>query len=260
MMMPSFFIAHGSPMLAMEDNEYTRFLNELGKSMRPRAVILFSAHWVSAMQKVSDIERYGMIYDFMGFPEELYRIDYPAVGNHGVYDEIQQAFRQNGVAFQSETTRGLDHGSWVVLRLLFPGADIPVIAMSVNPRATPEEQYKIGQSLASLRAKGVMVVGSGGTVHNLRAVNFDDDDHIDHWAQDFDEWLERHLADWDLQSLFNYDTLAESAHLAVPPYGSEHFIPIFYAMGVADQDRKASLLHRSYRFGNLSHSVWKFGL
>ncbi|TWE01715.1 4,5-DOPA dioxygenase extradiol [Neobacillus bataviensis] len=258
-MMPSLFIAHGAPLLAIENNEYTQFLNDLGKNMpRPKAIVLFSAHWESRAQKVSNVDTYNTIYDFGGFPPELYQIEYPAQGNQQISDEIQDLFKSNGIPFEVETERGLDHGAWVVLRLLYPSADIPVIAMSVNPKLSTEEQYKIGKSLSALREKDVLVIGSGGTVHNLRAVKWADDE-IDQWAQEFDDWLFVHLTNWDLESLFKYESDAPNAEYAVPHYGNEHFIPIFYAMGAADDAKKASLLHRSYRYGNLSHSVWQFG-
>ncbi|MEH7415382.1 class III extradiol ring-cleavage dioxygenase [Neobacillus drentensis] len=258
-MMPTLFIAHGAPLLAIENNEYTQFLNELGKNIpRPKAIVLFSAHWESRVQKVSNVDSYSTIYDFGGFSPELYQIQYPAQGDQKLSIEIQDLFKENGVPFEIETERGLDHGAWVVLRLLYPNADIPVIAMSVNPKLSPEEQYKVGKSLSALREKDVLVIGSGGTVHNLRAVKWADNE-IDQWAQEFDDWLAVHLRNWDLESLFKYDSVAPYSEYAVPPYGNEHFIPIFYAMGAADDVKKANLLHRSYRYGNLSHSVWQFG-
>ncbi|KKB38018.1 dioxygenase family protein [Bacillus thermotolerans] len=260
-MMPAFFIAHGAPLLAIEENEYTQFLTELGKTWRkPRAIILFSAHWTSKEQQVSDVEEYSTIYDFGGFPEALYRIQYPAKGNHKLAEEIGALLSKEGISYKVDTSRGLDHGAWVILRKLYPEADIPVISMSVNPLLTPEEQYKIGQSLSALRKEEVMIIGSGGTVHNLAAVNMmKDNGTADEWALGFDEWLARRVNSWDLDSLFQYDSLAPLASYAVPPYGNEHFIPLFYAMGAADDERTAALLHRSYRYGNLSHSVWQFG-
>lgn len=167
---------------------------------------------------------------------------------------------KQGIASEAELKRGLDHGAWVVLRLLYPEAQIPVVAMSVNPRLTPEKQYKIGQALKSLREQDVLIVGSGGTVHNLMALRMTSDDtSVDPWAQEFDDWLEEHLTSWDLPSLFQYEDLAASAPLAVPLLGNEHLVPIFYAMGAADGARHAELLHRSYQYGNLSRSIWKFG-
>jgi 4,5-DOPA dioxygenase extradiol len=259
-MIPSFFIAHGAPLLAIEDNEYTQALNDLGHTLpRPKAVVLFSAHWESATQQVSEVDEYKTIYDFGGFSEALYRIQYPAKGDKQITKDIQDLFTKHGVPYEVETERGLDHGAWVVLKLLYPNADIPVISMSVNPHLTPEEQYKVGKSLSALRKNDVLIVGSGGTVHNLGVMRMSEDNgQIDKWATEFDEWLERHLNNWDVESLFKYNSLAPAADMAVPPYGNEHFIPIFYAMGAADNGQKATLVHRSYRYGNLSHSVWQF--
>lgn len=259
-MMPSFFIAHGAPLLAIENNEYTQFLESLGTTLaKPKAIILFSAHWESHVQKVSDVNEFETIYDFGGFPEALYRIKYPAKGYPEVTQEITELFTKQAVPFDVDTGRGLDHGAWVVLKMLYPNADIPVISMSVNPNLTPEEQYKIGRSLSHLREQDVMIIASGGTVHNLGALKMVSDGTIDQWALEFDGWLEWHLKNWDLESLFKYSSLAPNAEIAVPPYGNEHFIPIFYAMGAADHEKTAQLLHRSYRYGNLSHSVWQFG-
>ncbi|SDN30376.1 dioxygenase [Bacillus sp. OK048] len=259
-MMPSLFIAHGAPLLAIEKNEYTQFLQQLGQSLpRPKAIVLFSAHWESNAQKVSEVNQYDTIYDFGGFDPELYTIKYPAQGELEVSKEIQELFNKNGIPFEVDMKRGLDHGAWVVLRLLYPNADVPVIAMSVNPNLTPAEQYKIGKSLAALRADDVLIIGSGGTVHNLRAVSWGDDGSVHQWALEFDDWIAHHLHTWDTDSLFKYDTLAPNAEFAVPKFGNEHFVPLFYAMGAADDNRKAALIHRSYRYGNLSHSVWQFG-
>lgn len=259
-MLPSFFIAHGAPLIAIENNEYTKFLNQLGQSLpRPKAIVLFSAHWESQSQKVSEVDQYDTIYDFGGFDPALYTIKYPAKGNPQISEEIKGLFTENGVPFDVEAKRGLDHGAWVVLRLLYPNADIPVIAMSVNPNLSPAEQYKIGKSLSALRANDILVIGSGGTVHNLRALSWADNGEVHQWALEFDDWLAHHLHNWDTDSLFKYDSLAPNAEHAVPPYGNEHFIPLFYAMGAADDSKKATLLHRSYRYGNLSHSVWQFG-
>ncbi|QQE78299.1 dioxygenase [Alicyclobacillus sp. SO9] len=258
-MIPSLFIAHGSPLLAIEDNEYTQFLQQLGHTLpRPKAIVLFSAHWVSGLQKVSEVAEYDTIYDFGGFPDELYQISYPAKGDLETARAVERLLDANNFASEVESQRGLDHGAWVILHHLFPEADIPVIAMSVNPRLSPSEQYRIGTSLAALRAKDVLVIGSGGTVHNLGALNWQAND-ADQWALEFDKWLEARLGDWNLKSLYAYESLAPSARLAVPPYGNEHFVPLFYAMGAADASRTAKLLHRSYQYGSLSQTVWQFG-
>jgi 4,5-DOPA dioxygenase extradiol len=260
-MLPSYFIAHGAPLIAIENNEYTQFLNQLGSTMpRPKAIVLFSAHWESQNQKVSSVDEYSTIYDFGAFSEELFRIKYPAKGHKLVSKEVQDLLEKHGISYEVDTNRGLDHGAWVVLRLLYPNADIPVISMSVNPHLLPQEQYQVGKALSGLREADVLIIGSGGTVHNLRALNWSKDNgEVDDWAFAFDKWLEIHLKNWDVDSLFDYTKSAPAALMAVPPYGVEHFIPIFYAMGAADGSQKATLLHRSYRYGNLSHSVWQFG-
>lgn len=260
-MMPSLFIAHGSPTLAIEDNVYTQFLNTLGKTLPiPKAVVLFSAHWVSPVQKVSNVDEFKMIYDFYGFPDEMYNIVYPAKGNKDVTIDIVDLFKEQGISFRVDETRGLDHGAWVILRLLYPNADIPVISMSVNPNLSPEEQYRIGASLSKLREKDVLIIASGGLVHNLRALNWSQtNDEADKWAVEFEDWIGDHINKWDLDMLFKYDALAPNAELAVPPYGNEHFIPLFYAMGAAHQEKQSKLVHHNYHYGNLSHSVWQFG-
>lgn len=260
-MLPSFFVAHGAPLLAIEKNDYTLFLNQLGISLpRPKAIVVFSAHWESSLQQVSSVEEYSTIHDFGGFPEELYRMQYPAKGNREISQEIQDLFGKQGIPFEVNSDRGLDHGAWVVLRMLYPLADIPVISMSIDPRLSPQEQYKVGKSLSALREKDVLIISSGGTVHNLRALNWSKENgEVDEWALEFDEWVETQVNNWDVESLCNYQSFAPNAELAVPPNGNEHFIPIFYAMGAADDQQKGKLLHRSYRYGNLSHSVWQFG-
>ncbi|MFB4162251.1 dioxygenase [Alteribacillus sp. JSM 102045] len=260
-MMPSFFIAHGAPLLALEDNSYTQFLHQLGEELpRPKAIVLFSAHWESPTQMVSEVEKYKTIHDFGGFPEELFRMQYPANGDPELAKEIENIFTSHNISFNVDTTRGLDHGAWVVLKLLYPNADIPVISMSVNPALSPEEQYSIGKSLALLREKDVMIIGSGGLVHNLSIIRMDtDDNHVEEWVLDFEEWLNQKIEDWDTNALFDYQNEAPYANKAVPPFGKEHFIPLFYAMGAADNNKTASLLHNSYRYRNLSHTVWQFG-
>jgi 4,5-DOPA dioxygenase extradiol len=238
-MLPSLFIAHGSPQLAVENNEYTTFLNQLGQNLpRPKAIVLFSAHWESKVQQVSRVDQYRTIYDFGGFDPSLYTIEYPARGNDKIAAGIEDLFAENGISYINETSRGLDHGAWVVLRMLYPNADIPVISMSVNPTLTPEEQYKIGAALSVLREKDILIIGSGGTVHNLSALKWADNGEVDSWALEFDDWLAVHLRNWDLPSLFNYQAVAPHGSFAVPPYGKEHFIPIFYAMGAADLIQK----------------------
>ncbi|WP_440113936.1 DODA-type extradiol aromatic ring-opening family dioxygenase [Paenibacillus sp. QZ-Y1] len=255
-MMPSLFIAHGAPSLALEENAYTEFLQKLGQELpKPKAIVLFSAHWESTTQLVSSVAKYETIYDFGGFQPELYQIKYPAEGHAETTAEVERLFAEAGIPVQTDDVRGLDHGAWVVLRLLYPDADIPVVALSVNRYLTGEQQYQVGQTLAALREQDILVIGSGGTVHNLRQLNWESNG-VDPWAMEFDNWLHDKLVSWDTESLFDYDKQAPSAQAAVPT--SEHFVPLLLAMGAGDQNKRASLLFKAYQYGNLSLSCWKF--
>lgn len=260
MTIPSLFIAHGSPMVAIEDSEYARYLEELGRTFpRPRAVVLFSAHWESGVQMVSEIEDYGMIYDFGGFPDALYQVKYPAKGDAALSRQIQQMLTDAGIRNEAERTRGLDHGSWTILNRMYPKADIPLIAMSVNPDLTPAEQYGIGQALAALREQDVLVIGSGVTVHNFGLFGARDRAAVKELALGFEGWLEAQMKQWNLDALFRYEELAPGGKIAVPPQAKEHFVPIFYAMGTADGGRTTTTLHQSLMMDAFTNSVYQFG-
>ncbi|MCM3627831.1 dioxygenase [Paenibacillus glycanilyticus] len=255
-MLPSYFFAHGAPSIVLEENSYTELLKSFAANHpKPKAIVLFSAHWEEVAQAVSGADTYSTIYDFGGFQEELYQMTYPARGDQALTDRIVSLFESSGVRTVQDKERGLDHGAWAVLKLLYPEADIPVIALSVNRYLTNEQQYQIGKALAELREQDVLIIGSGGTVHNLRALNWRSAG-VDDWAESFDNWLQEKLEAWDTESLFRYETLAPYAAQAVPT--SEHFIPLLLAMGAADGTRQAKLLHRSYQYGNLSLSCWEF--
>lgn len=172
-MIPSFFICHGAPTLAIEDNEYTQFLQDLGRRIQPKAIVLFTAHWETEIPNLSyRDDSYETIYDFGGFTEELFRIKYPAKGSTSIALMVENMLKAYGIPSKRDDTRGLDHGSWVVLRLLYPDADIPVIQVSVNPYLTPKEQFKIGEALRGLASEDILVIASGGTSHNLRMINW----------------------------------------------------------------------------------------
>ena len=256
--MPSLFLAHGAPTLAIEQHGYVDFLQGLAAALprKPRAILLFTAHWEAAVQAVSRIEQYPMIYDFYGFPEELYRIQYPASGDPQLADEVIGLLKQAGISHAADTMRGVDHGTWTVLYHLFPQADIPVVQLSVNPLLSPDENYAIGKALSSLREQDVLIIGSGGTVHNLGRIYWGRTEPVD-WAVKFEDWLAETVQNWDLDALFGYLTHAPHARDAVPR--NEHFIPLLYAMGAADDDRQAKLLYSEFQFGSLSLRAWQFG-
>ncbi|MDT3426419.1 4,5-DOPA dioxygenase extradiol [Paenibacillus forsythiae] len=259
-MMPSYFFAHGAPSLVIEDHEYTSFLKNFAATLprKPKAIVIFSAHWEHTVQQVSAVDTHGTIYDFSGFPEEMYRMTYPASGDASLSEQVLSLLNGAGIPAVPDTDRGLDHGSWAVLKLIYPNADIPVVALSVNRYLDNAQQYEIGKALAELREQDVLIIGSGGIVHNLRQIKWGAGaESVDAWAAEFDTWIEKRLKDWNLEELFRYRELAPYAERAVPT--SEHFIPLLLAMGSGDGARTAELLHRSYQWGSLSLTAWQFG-
>lgn len=255
-MMPSLFLAHGSPMLAIENTEYTDFLSKLGRELRrPQAIVIFTAHWEEQQLTISARdEAYETIYDFYGFPNELYQVKYPAKGSRKLAAQIQTLFAAAGILAQFDSKRGLDHGSWTLLSRMYPQADIPVVQVSVNPFLAPEKQYQIGEAIKSLSQENILIIGSGVTVHNLRMVNWEQTEP-ETWGVQFDDWLIEKLEAADQESLFQYESLAPNAKSAVPK--PEHFIPLFIAMG-SGQSEKPAILHRSYEFGTLSYLCMAF--
>lgn len=255
-MVPSLFLAHGSPMLAIEQTPYTRFLSELAGTMKPKAIVVFTAHWEQAVTTVSSSDEvYDTIYDFGGFPDELYRIRYPARGSSVVAGIVKDRLKEHGIPYAEDTSRGLDHGSWTLLYRMFPEAAIPVVQVSVNPYLAPAEQYRIGEALRGLGEQDILVIGSGVTVHNLRIIKWGQRTP-EPWAVEFDDWLIEKLGERDHTSLFDYAEIAPHGRLAVPR--AEHFVPLFIAMGSGNPQRGAEVIHRSYDTGTLSYLCLKF--
>ena len=255
-MVPSLFLAHGSPMLAIENTPYTAFLSTLGNQIKPKAIVIFTAHWESETLTISSTDEvYETIYDFYGFPDELYAITYPARGSKQIADLVGEKLMKAGITVRKDTKRGLDHGSWTLLHRMYPNADIPVVQVSVHPFLPAREQFAIGRALQGLGDDDMLVIGSGVTVHNLRMIKWGQTTP-EPWAVAFDDWLIEQVKKLDLESLFRYDTLAPFASQAVPR--PEHFVPFFVAMGSGDQNEKAEVIYRSYEFGTLSYLCFQF--
>lgn len=255
-MIPSIFVCHGGPNLALEENSYTSFLKELGKKYTPKAIVIFTAHWESDILSISfKDDTYEMIYDFGGFQKELYSLIYPAQGSIKVATNLQAKLEGHGIETRKDVSRGLDHGAWVMLSLMYPEANIPVVQVSVNPKLSPEEQYKIGQAIKELGNEGIMIIGSGATVHNLSTIEWDANE-TKSWAMEFDNWLIDKVEKKDLNSLFDYEKLAPYAKMAIPR--NEHLVPLFINMGCGQKNEKPQLLHRSYDYGTLSYICFEF--
>ncbi|MDS0525625.1 dioxygenase [Clostridium sp. SHJSY1] len=254
-MIKPLFLAHGSPMMAIEENGYTKFLNELGTKLAPKAVIVFTSHWDTDTLTISSSDAtYNTMYDFYGFPKELYEIKYNAKGSDEIASKILDRLKAQGIQVKKDTTRGLDHGAWTLLMHVFPNADLPIIQVSVNSKLSPKEQIKIGTALKSFANEDILIIGSGNTVHNLRLVNYETDT-IDSWAKEFDDWIITKLNSMDFDTLDNYKSLAPHANLAVP--SPDHFIPLFIALG-SSPDPNPKTIFRGYQLGNLSYLCFEF--
>ncbi|KRA48903.1 class III extradiol ring-cleavage dioxygenase [Pseudoxanthomonas sp. Root630] len=255
--LPSLFLSHGSPMLAVEDSPTGRFLDRLGGMMpRPRAIVVASAHFIHARPTVTATPAPDTIHDFGGFPEALYRIQYPAAGAPALAEQVATALRDAGFPAQVDAHHGLDHGVWVPLRRMYPDADIPVVALSVNPAQTAEWHYRLGLALAPLREQGVLVVGSGGFSHNLRALDWQHAHAAPYdWVAAFTDALRERLLAGDAIGALDWTALPE-AHRNHPT--TEHLFPLYVALGAGGARAKGRLLHRDVEMGGLALDAFAF--
>jgi 4,5-DOPA dioxygenase extradiol len=252
--MPSLFISHGAPSIAVEEDDFTRAVASFGNSLRgARAVAVVSAHWQARGVRVNAVAHPETIYDFGGFSDELYKIRYEAPGDPALAAEI--AALLGGAPL--EESRGWDHGLWVPMRILLRDANIPIVEIAQPYPTTPAELLRIGQALAPLRDRGIVVAGSGGIVHNLRAIHLADKNApVDDWAHEFDDWFATHLAVRDLDTLTRYRDLAPHANLAVPT--PEHFEPLFVALGASRETDSLTMIYEGFHYGNLSMRTFAF--
>lgn len=228
--MPVLFIGHGSPMNAMEKNGYVEGWRQMGETLpKPKAILCVSAHWVTEGTGATAMAKPKTIHDFYGFPEELYQIRYPAKGSVELAKRIKGLVRSAPVDLDLEW--GLDHGTWVPLKIMFPKADIPVVQLSLNANLSPDRHYKIGTELAPLRDEGVLIIGSGNCVHNL--MRMDEEGEPFKWALEFDRFVKDNLSTRDHGALIRYESHPQAA-LAHP--SNEHYLPLLYAIGAAGDD------------------------
>ena len=260
MAFPALFVSHGSPMVALDDDAYNRSLAAFAKSVPvPEAIVVVSAHWETrAPIRVASGERLETIHDFGGFPEALYRIEYPAPGQPALAREVAGLLESAGLDVALDPERGLDHGPWVPLRFLYPDARVPVVGVSLPRPRTPEELLRAGRALAPLRDRRVLLFGSGGITHNLRLVNFEDKHApVDAWARAFDDWIAGRLAELDTAAIAAYEERAPEARRAVPT--TEHFDPIFPVLGSASPGERVSTVFEGFHHGNLSMRSFSLG-
>lgn len=252
--MPVLFIGHGSPMNAIEHNSFTEVVAALSSQLpRPNAVCVVSAHWVTEGSQVLASEHPRTIHDFYGFPRPLYEVQYPAPG---APREAETLARNPEIA--PDETWGLDHGSWSVLRHLYPKADVPAFQLSLDGRRGLKEHLELGREIQSLRERGVLILGSGNIVHNLRRLDWNAPHGAYDWAVEFDANVKAAVDTHDARSLASPqkwgETLLATAHPTV-----EHYLPLLYCMGATDENDAVSYPYEGFDFGSISMRAVLFG-
>lgn len=255
--MPVLFLGHGSPMNAIEENQFVVGFRTIAKTLpTPNAILCISAHWYTNGTKVTAMEQPRTIHDFGGFPKELFEVQYPAKGSPALAEETQKAL--SPISVELDEKWGLDHGAWSVIKHLFPDANIPVVQLSIDYTQPAQYHYDLAQSLNELRSKGVLIIGSGNIVHNLRMVdfaNFDKDNYGYDWAIEAREFINSHLLNGNYSPLINYQKQSKSLQLAIPT--PEHYLPLIYTLGLQQRGENITLFNDKLMAGSLSMTSLK---
>jgi 4,5-DOPA dioxygenase extradiol len=253
---PSVYLSHGSPMRVLEDTPARTFLMTLPDSLPAiKGIVIISPHWETDGLCFTQVETLKTIYDFGGFPAELNSIVYAAKSPTWLQQALAASLAENNIEARG-IKRGLDHGAWSVLSLMYPNADVPVVGLSLPTEVSLPALYKLGQSLNGLRQQGIMIVTTGMATHNLREFRYQG--RMETWACSFVDWLQEAVNNKDIDALFDYQTLAPYAYKAHPR--DEHLRPLFIAIGASDNNEKSQLLHNSWEFGTGNNSSWAWGL
>jgi 4,5-DOPA dioxygenase extradiol len=254
--MPVLFVGHGSPMNAIEINEFSNEWKILaGELPKPKAILCISAHWETKGTYVTAMEKPQTIHDFGGFPQALFDVQYPAPGSPELADETKNIVTTTNVGLDEKW--GLDHGAWSVIRVMYPGAEIPVIQMSIDYYQNPQFHYDLGRELAALRQKGVLVIGSGNMVHNLRAVDWGKPDQGFDWAIEANSKFKKLILDNDHKQLINYKSLGREVELSIPT--PEHYLPLLYALALKTENEEVSFFNDKCVMGSLNMTSVRIG-
>lgn len=256
--MPVLFIGHGSPMNGIIDNPFSQGWMAMAKQLpRPKAVLVVSAHWETKGTFITAMDNPKTIHDFGGFPKTLYEVQYPAPGDPQLAAETAKMIQSAPVGLDHEW--GLDHGAWTVVRHMYPDASIPVLQLSMDYSKGPQYHYDLASELHGLRHKGVLIVGSGNMVHNLRMVAWDklDRDYGFDWALQINDTFKHLIADGDHERLVNYRQLGREAQLAVPT--PEHFLPLLYVLGLTNTHENIAFFNDKPVGGSLTMTSVKIG-
>ncbi|HXK37999.1 MAG TPA: 4,5-DOPA dioxygenase extradiol [Candidatus Paceibacterota bacterium] len=258
-MLPILFVGHGSPMNAIEDNRFVATFRDLTKTFRkPKAILCISAHWYTEGTWVTAMEHPRTIHDFGGFPKELYAINYPAPGNRALAEHVRALLAPHAVGFDLEW--GLDHGTWTVLKHMYPNADVPVVQLSIDYNKPGVYHFELGKKLRKLRDEEVLVMGSGNLVHNLGLIdfqNYEKEDYGFDWAKEARETLNNLLLSGGIESLVQFEKLSDAVQLAIPT--PEHYLPLLYVLGMKDAKERIELFNDVLVAGSLSMTGLKIG-
>ena len=248
-LMPVLFIGHGSPMNAIEDTGFSRGWTAIGKQMpRPEVILCISAHWETKGTFVTAMEKPETIHDFGGFPQELFNVRYPAPGSPATAKEVKRIIRKTEVGMDEKW--GLDHGCWSVVRRMYPAADIPVIQLSLDFTQPAAYHYDLAKELAPLRKKGVLIIGSGNIVHNLRAIDWSGRNQGFDWAVEASDKIKKLITGNEHQQLIDYRKLGSAVELAIPT--PEHYLPLLYVLALKNNDESVTFFNDKLVMGSLS--------
>ena len=258
MTLPSLFLSHGAPTLPLTDTPARTFLQQLGHTLeRPKAILVISAHWETAVPTVNAVDSNETIHDFGGFPRALYDLRYPAPGSPTFAARVAERLRAGGFDCNVDRRRGLDHGAWVPLSLVYPQADIPVLQLSVQPHLGPEHHLRVGRALAPLRDEGVLIIGSGSFTHDLSEFRgHNPNDLVPDWVNSFADWFDAALAKGQIDVVIDYRCRAPFATKNHPT--EEHLLPLYAALGAAGENASAKRLHASSTYSVLRMDVYTF--
>lgn len=255
--MPVLFLGHGSPMNAIEDNEFSRTWEELGKKLaRPKSILCISAHWETKGTFVTAMQRPPTIHDFGGFPQVLYNVQYPAPGRPELAEMIKGIVTKTDIG--TDEKWGLDHGCWSVVRRLYPQADVPVVQLSLDYYQKPQYHYELAKELSLLRKKGVLIIGSGNMVHNLGMVAWDklnENEYGYDWAIEANEKMKKFIMSDEHSQLINLRSHGKAYDMAIPT--PEHYLPLLYSLALKDEHEKITLFNDKLVGGSLSMTSLK---
>jgi 4,5-DOPA dioxygenase extradiol len=252
----AYFLSHGSPTLIFDNVEARDFIMGLAKDIqRPKAIVMVSAHWETQSPNVNSVEINSTIHDFYGFPEKMYQLRYEPKGDKALAQDIVNLLAENGLMAGIDENRGLDHGAWVPLKLMYPEADIPVLQLSIQSHLGTGHHYELGRAISKLRDENILIIASGSFTHNLREINWRGGPEAE-WSKQFSDWFHAALIKNRVCDLLAYRRLAPFAQKNHPT--DEHLLPIFVALGAASPDPQIKRIHSSVTFGSLRMDAYSF--